>query len=96
MTHVHHGQVFEWDPGKAALNRRRHGVSFEKACAVFFDPFVRVVDASGIGEVREAALGLTEDWTLLFVDHVVRAGESIRIISARLATPAERRDYEHG
>jgi len=33
---------FEWDPAKAALNVRKHGVSFEIARQVFVDPFGRV------------------------------------------------------
>ncbi|MGO8695713.1 MAG: BrnT family toxin [Rectinemataceae bacterium] len=46
------------------------------------------------GEAREAAIGLTEDWSMLFVVHVVRDADTIRIVSARPATPSERRDYE--
>ncbi len=88
------GQVFEWDLRKASANLRKHNVSFEKACEVFFDPFVRLVDASERGESREAAIGLAEDWTRLFVVHVIRQ-EAIRIISARPATSSERRDYEY-
>ena len=87
--------VLEWDVTKAATNRRKHPVSFEKACEVFFDPFVQVVDATDQAEAREAGIGLTEDWTPLFVVHVVRQGDTIRIISARKATPSERRDYEY-
>jgi len=30
--------VFEWDAGKAAANRTKHGVSFEEAATVFGDP----------------------------------------------------------
>jgi uncharacterized DUF497 family protein len=45
-------------------------------------------------EVRDAAIGLTEDWTLLFVVHLMREGDTIRIISARPATAWERRSYE--
>jgi uncharacterized DUF497 family protein len=90
-----HGQVFEWDAAKAALNLRKHNISFEQACEVFFDPFVRLVDASDSGEAREAAIGLTEDWSLLFVVHVVRDADTIRIVSARMATPTERNDYEN-
>lgn len=89
------GQTFEWDSKKAATNLRKHRVSFERACEVFLDPFFRLVDASDQEEAREAAIGLTEDWTLLFVVHVIRSPEAIRIISARPATPSERRSYEH-
>jgi len=114
VMHELQGQVFEWDTEKATSNLRKHHVSFERACEVFFDPFVRLVDASDNQESREAALGLTEDWALLFVVHIVRNqgsmspsdsereqallaihGNTIRIISARPATPSERRDYEH-
>jgi len=88
-------QVFEWDPEKAAINSGKHHVSFEKACEVFFDPFVRFVDASDQGEPREAAIGLTEDWAPLYVVHVIRREDTIRIISARPATSSERRVYEY-
>jgi uncharacterized DUF497 family protein len=89
------GQLFEWNAEKAAVNLRKHRIYFEKACEVFFDPFIRVVDATELGEVREAAIGLTEDWSLLFVVHVERREDAIRIISARPATPEERRQYEN-
>ena len=94
VTYELHGQVFEWDAAKAAANLRKHNISFEQACEVFFDPFVCLVDASDSGEAREAAIGLTEDWSVLLVVHVVRDADTIRIVSARTATPAERRDYE--
>jgi uncharacterized DUF497 family protein len=64
------------------------------ACQVFFDPFIRIEDATVDEEVRDAAIGLTEDWTLLFVVHLMREGDTIRIISARPATAWERRSYE--
>lgn len=88
------GQRFVWDSEKASTNFGKHGVRFELACQVFFDPLIRVEDASVEGEERNAAIGLTEDWTLLFVVHLLREGETIRIISARPATAQERRDYE--
>ena len=88
------GQRFVWDSEKAFVNARKHGVSFELACQVFFDPLIRIEDASTGGEVRDAAIGLTEDWALLFVVHLLREGDLIRIISARPATARERRAYE--
>jgi len=51
-------------------------------------------DASDEGEERDAAIGLTEDWTLLFVVHLLREDDVIRIVSARPATAQERRTYE--
>ncbi|MGD0522404.1 MAG: BrnT family toxin [Terracidiphilus sp.] len=76
---LYHGQRFVWDSEKASINVRKHGVSFEVACQVFFDPFIRVEDASADEEQRDTAIGLTEDWTLLFVIHILREGDTIRI-----------------
>jgi uncharacterized protein len=91
-----HGQMFEWDLEKAATNLLKHGVPFERACEVFFDPFLALVDAGDGEESREAAIGLTEDWSLLVVVHVARQAGGLRLISARPATPSERREYENG
>lgn len=88
------GIPFEWDVKKGAANQRKHGVDFELACEAFFDPFLRAVDAGFEGgESREAILGLTRDWQLLYVVFVERAG-TFRIISARSATRPERKIYE--
>ncbi|HVT58633.1 MAG TPA: BrnT family toxin [Thermoanaerobaculia bacterium] len=95
MDLVYELQDFEWDAEKAAANLRKHRLSLEKACEVFFDPFVRLVDAGEGHETREAAIGLTEDWNLLTVVHILRQGDILRIISARPATPSERTDYEN-
>ena len=89
------GQAFEWDTDKAASNLAKHGVTFLEACEVFFDPFFRLVDASVEEEAREAAIGYTEGSRLLFVVHLVREEESIRIISARPASAEERKIYEY-
>ena len=88
------GLLFEWDVEKARANLRKHGLSFETACEVFFDPFVRLIDAGSSEETRDAAVGFTEDSKLLFVVHLIREQESIRIISARAATAREREEYE--
>ena len=79
---VYQGQRFCWDSEKATANFKKHSIRFEQACEVFFDPFVNLLDAAPENEAREAVLGLTEDWTLLFVVHVVRERGVIRIISA--------------
>jgi len=88
------GQRFRWDMEKAQLNFAKHGIRFEQACEVFLDAFVKFLDATAEDEARDAVLGLAEDWTLLFVVHIVREPGAIRIISARQATRAERRAYE--
>ena len=94
VTYRLYGVQFEWDRDKAKANLAKHAVSFEQACEVFFDPFVRLVDATDQGEARDAAIGYTEESRLLFVVHVIRHEESIRIISARQATSQERKRYE--
>jgi uncharacterized protein len=92
---IYQGQRFVWDAEKAAGNVSKHGVSFEKASEVFFDPFVLIEDASPANEERQAAIGLTEDWQMLFVVHLMHEEDAIRIVSARPATPHERSRYEN-
>jgi uncharacterized DUF497 family protein len=97
---------FEWDEAKNLSNQRKHGVSFEEASRVFFDPLHIVVDDRVVdGEQRWQALGLIRrdagGLLLLLVAHTLRGDERaeerievVRIISARRATPEERRIYE--
>lgn len=94
VLHRLHGVQFEWDSDKAEINVRKHGIGFEYACEVFFDPFVKWADAGENDEVRDAVLGTTTDGKLLFVVHVLKSETAIRLISARLATPHERKVYE--
>lgn len=94
-TYTLRGITFEWDDDKASANMQKHSVSFETACEVFFDPFLHVEDAGTVeGEARDAIIGLTVSWRLLYVVHVTRTDDIIRIISARLATEIERKAYE--
>lgn len=67
LTFSYQGQLFVWSSEKAASNLAKHGVALEKACEVFFDPFVRLADASPKGETRLAAIGMAEDWPILYV-----------------------------
>lgn len=89
------GQGFVWDSDKAVSNASRHGVRFEQAREVFLDQLARYEDASPQEEARQACIGLTTDYRLLYVVHVVREGDVLRLISARVAEPAERRRYEN-
>jgi hypothetical protein len=90
-----HGIQFEWDNRKASANLRKHGIAFETACEAFFDPFVCSADVEDYpGEVREAVVGMTVNWRLLYVVYVQR-GDVLRIISARPATYSERSAYEN-
>ena len=83
---------FEWDTTKAESNLAKHGVSFPEAATVFADPFsIYLDDGSGTGNMVVIGTSLRE--RLLYVVHVER-GDRDRIISARLASPAERDVYE--
>ena len=86
---------FEWDPGKAAQNRRNHGVSFREAATVFGDPLaVTYQDPDhSVEEQRFITIGMSSFGRLLIAAHADR-GESIRIISARKTPVGERTDYE--
>ena len=87
---------FEWDRAKAAVNLRKHGVSFEEAQTVFYDEHaIEFFDPDhSDGEDRFIMLGLSFRLRLLVVCHCVREAESvIRIISARGATRGEAKHY---
>jgi len=88
---------FEWDPQKAASNLAKHEVPFEEAATVFGDPLGRITSDPRHSEDEErfVLLGFSEQQRLLAVMFAERE-EAIRIISARRATPRERRDYEQG
>lgn len=89
------GIHFEWDSIKAESNIKDHGISFETACEVFFDPFVKFLNEEEIeGELRESIVGMTNTWQILYVVHTIREGDSFRIISARRVTSRERNVYE--
>ncbi len=95
VTYILYGITFEWDSHKAEENLRKHGVSFETACEVFFDPFILWLDEEVVeGELRETIIGMTVNWRLLYVVYVMR-DDTIRLISVRKVTRAERKRYEN-
>ncbi len=89
---------FEWDAAKARANAEKHGVRFEIAAAVFFDParITAIDDRFDYGEERLVTLGRTNDGILVVVTTERDHGQTIRIISARKASRQERSRYEHG
>lgn len=64
------GISFVWNQTKAQVNLRKHGVAFQQAAEAFFDPFLRVVDASSEDESRDAIIGMDDRWNLLFVVYI--------------------------
>lgn len=86
----------EWDPHKANINLKKHGVRFSDAEAVLFDPnALSFEDLAAQGEQRFIVIGMDHLWRLLVVIYTERSNR-IRLISARPATRSERLKYESG
>ena len=87
----------EWDPKKAKLNLKKHGVAFEEAATALSDPMaVTGVDPDHSDyEERYITFGVSARNKLLVVSHT-EEGENIRLISARKASKGERELYEEG
>ena len=89
---------FTWDPRKDAANRRKHGIGFELARRVFDDPsHISIQDRHEGGEERWQTIGLIGPVAIFMIAHTYEEDdgeEVVRIISARKATKAERRQYD--
>jgi hypothetical protein len=87
---------FQWDPGKATTNFRKHRIRFENAVRVFVDPHrIEKLDTRrDYGEDRWETIGFV-DPSVLVVIYTVRdeGGDIIRIISARKANIHEKAKY---
>mgnify|MGYP001208931166 CR=1 FL=1 len=86
---------YVWDPTKARTSRKKHGVSFEEAVTAFADPLALIVDE---GEHPERAILIGMSWSerILFTVFIETSDDEVRLVSARMATRAERRRYEEG
>ena len=86
---------FIWDSRKALSNRRKHGVSMEEARSAFADSLAATLPDPdhSFGEQRYITFGRSRRGRLLAVVHT-EVEDTVRIISARLMTPAERRRHE--
>ncbi|MDQ1362863.1 MAG: uncharacterized protein QG652_723 [Pseudomonadota bacterium] len=87
----------EWDPKKAKSNFRKHKVSFEEAATAFKDPIAATghdPDHSA-GEFRYITFAVSETGRILVIAHT-DTGDTVRIISARIASKKERKIYEEG
>ena len=86
---------FDWDENKARLNLTNHDISFDEAKTIFDDPlYVDFFDPDhSDSENRYLRFGMSDQHRLLLVSHTER-GDTLRIISARLATKNERKTYE--
>jgi hypothetical protein len=89
--------TFTWDPEQAEANLKRHGVEFREAATVFDDPLSTTFPDHdhSTSERRFLTIEVSAQERVLVVSHT-KAGERIRIISARESTRRERRFYEEG
>jgi uncharacterized DUF497 family protein len=93
---------FEWDEAKAGANEQKHDITFELASSVFFDPSLLTVADLEHSETEERwfSIGTARNGALLSVVYLWSEADlaviKIRLISARRATQAERRQYEEG
>jgi uncharacterized protein len=85
-----------WDSRKAALNWRRHRVTFEEAATVFEDETALSVpdEAHSQQEARWLTIGRSAGGAILTVAHTAPKGGPGRIISARYASRRERHEYD--
>ena len=91
MEHI----SLEWDENKEKINFTKHGIRFKTAAKVFLDPNKMIrEDEEHLEESRYNILGKVGK--VLFVVCVFKEDNTVRLISARLATEAERERYEQG
>ena len=83
---------FEFDPAKSAENKRKHGIDFETAVALWSDDAVVEIPARVVDEPRWLVVGKLKDkhWSAV----IARRGENIRLISVRRSRSEEVAVYE--
>ncbi len=83
---------FEYDPAKSAENKRKHGIDFEEAQALWTDAAVVEIPARVTDEPRWVVIGRIEDkhWSAV----TTRRNENIRLISVRRSREEEVAIYE--
>jgi uncharacterized DUF497 family protein len=87
---------FEWEPRKANVNLKKHGITFEEAKSVFYDDHAKLLDDPDHSEDEDRfiLLGVSHSLRVILVCHCYRSeGNVVRIISARKATPKESKAY---
>jgi len=83
---------FEYDPEKSAENKRKHGVDFEEAQALWSDPELLEIPARVSDELRWVVVGKMNEkhWSAV----ITRRSDNVRIISVRRSRDEEVEFYE--
>ena len=85
-----------WDPNKAEINFKKHGIRFSDADVVLYDPFAMTLEEHAVAnEQRFVTIGSDAVGRIVAVVYLYRT-DNVRLISARKATPKERKQYEEG
>ena len=87
---------YEWDPGKAAENLRKHNVDFADAIIALEDENALTIEDPDYNEQRFKTLGMGPSLNILFVVHREPSENCIRIISARKSDRKETEQYYQG
>lgn len=88
--------TFDWDEEKSAINKKKHGISFEEAITIFFSiPLLVFHDPDhSTDEDRFIAFGFSAANRILAVVHCENeSGNLVRVISARRATKKEQKKF---
>lgn len=87
--------IFEWDTYKARTNILKHGISFEGASPLFADENSITIDdpSHSLKEMRSITIRLSVGKNVIVGVHTERLG-TIRIISTRLASRKEKKQYQ--
>jgi uncharacterized DUF497 family protein len=83
---------FEYDPEKSAENKRKHGVDFEEAQALWSDSALLEIPARVSDEPRWVVIGRLAEkhWSAV----ITRRNDNVRIISVRRSRDEEVEIYE--
>jgi len=85
-----------WDTNKAEINFKKHGIRFSDAEMVLYDSFAMTLEEHIVlNEQRYVTVGSDAVGRIITVVYSYRK-DTIRLISARKATPKERKQYEEG
>jgi hypothetical protein len=87
---------YEWDPAKAEKNDAKYGVTFDEAVTIFRDRHALYSDdiEHSQKEKREMVIGKSATRSRLLTCFITRNESIVHIISARVSTHRERRDYD--
>ena len=85
---------YQWDPEKADLNYKKHGIDFADAVGIFQDEWALTIKQEIVKNEQRFASAGTDFLDRIVVAVYIYRGDDIRLISARPATKSERNVYE--